>query len=218
MAENSPYLFENLCRKVDFNCVKTTLLVQDNQHLGRPLAGLSRDAAGPASRYLAQVRNHYQEPMGALRIQRWITHNPSVRGDYNPEEEDTISRVFGSDEQHLVQLCGFLYLFMGLKRPPFMSLALSALPDCFVSQAPHRRPSYLPGKGPSIFIFPTIPSPAPVPVPIGLIHIQCTCQWGDKILDLSCAAHETDQGRIYPLGSRQRAVGDGGYSEQMCIV
>ena len=120
-----------------------------------------------------QLEDHHQELWGNLRTQRWVTHNSSV-GEIPTLRQDTIGRVFGSDEHHVVQLCGFLYFSMGLNHSPFMSLALSSLPDCFVSQAPHRRLSYLPGKGPSLFIFPTIPSP--VPIPIGLIHIQYSCQ------------------------------------------
>jgi hypothetical protein len=72
MAEKSPCAFENLCREVDFNCVKTELLdqrkqlydVQGNQHLGRPLARLPRDAAGPASSNLVPVRGPSSGTMG----------------------------------------------------------------------------------------------------------------------------------------------------------
>lgn len=103
-----------------------------------------------------------------------------------------------------------MYLFMGLKHSPSMSLALSSSQDCFVSLAPRRRPSYLPGKGPSVFHLSnnTLTSTCPYwPDPHS---VYMSVRWQDHSDPRSPVLHlRNTQGRIHSLGSK-RAVGDGG--------
>lgn len=199
MAWKSPRAF-------DYRCVKMALLDQRdhlydvwaNQRLDRPLTRSPRDAVGPLPVIWFWLETIIRNLWGTegLRTSRCY----SSGGRLQPRGGGHHCRVYDSEEFGVtVALCISSWAWSTPLPCPWLWA------HCKTALSPWPLAEDLPTfQAKDLLFFTSQTIPSQVPVPTGLIHIQCTCQWGDKITlipDLLCCTWETPRDKTTSCGS-----------------